>query len=238
MAQEEKETEPGSSGFLWGERQLSLKTMAYDFFKRLIDILGATVLSILFLPICLLTAMAIKLETPGPVFADTPERVGKGARPFKLYKFRSMIENAHLLLRTNPKFKQLYEQYQKSSYKLKDDPRVTKVGRFIRRHSIDEIPQLINVLKGEMSLIGPRPYYFDELKNQQKKYPETKELVQEVLRTKPGITGFWQVSGRSEVNFDRRIEMDARYARRRSILFDLLILLKTPWVMISGQGAM
>lgn len=212
--------------------------MIYDFFKRLIDILGATVLGILFFPICLFAALAIKLETPGPVMADTPERVGKGARPFKLYKFRSMIQNAHLLLRTDPKFKKLYERYRKNSYKLKHDPRVTRVGWFIRKHSIDEIPQLINVLKGDMSLIGPRPYYFDELANQQKKYPETKKLVKEVLKTKPGITGFWQVSGRSEVNFDKRIEMDARYARRRSILFDLIILLKTPWVMISGQGAM
>lgn len=212
--------------------------MIYDLIKRLIDILGATALGILFFPICFFTALAIKLETPGPVFADTPERVGKKARPFKLYKFRSMIQNAHLALRTDPKFKQLYEQYQKNSYKLKHDPRVTRVGRFIRKHSIDEIPQLINVLKGDMSLVGPRPYYFDELKNQQKKYPDTKSLVREVLETKPGITGFWQVSGRSEVNFDKRIEMDARYARKRSIWFDLIILLKTPWVMISGQGAM
>jgi len=212
--------------------------MLYDFLKRLIDIVGSIFLGILFLPVCILTAIAIKLETSGPVFAETPRRVGKNGKSFKLFKFRSMIQNAHILLRTDPRFKKLYEEYKKSSYKLKEDPRVTRVGRFIRKHSIDEIPQLINVLKGEMSLVGPRPYYFDELRDQQKKYPNTKKLVKEVLQVKPGITGAWQVSGRSEINFDKRIQMDADYARRRSILYDFLVLLKTPWVMISGQGAM
>lgn len=212
--------------------------MIYDFLKRLIDIVCSIFLGILFLPICILTAIAIKIETSGPVFADTPERVGKGGKPFKIFKFRSMVQNAHILLRADPKFKKLYEQYKRNSYKLKEDPRVTKVGRFIRKHSIDEVPQLINILKGQMSLVGPRPYYFDELKNQQKKYPKTKELAKKVLKVKPGITGAWQVSGRSEVNFDKRIQMDAGYAERRSIWFDILILLKTPWVMISGKGAM
>lgn len=212
--------------------------MIYDFLKRLIDIACSIFLGILFLPICILTAIAIKIETSGPVFADTPERVGKGGKPFKIFKFRSMVQNAHILLRADPKFKKLYEQYKRNSYKLKEDPRVTKVGRFIRKHSIDEVPQLINILKGQMSLVGPRPYYFDELKNQQKKYPKTKELARKVLKVKPGITGAWQVSGRSEVNFDKRIQMEAGYAERRSIWFDILILLKTPWVMISGKGAM
>jgi len=117
------------------------------------------------------------------------------------------------------------------------DPRVTPVGKIIRKHSIDEIPQLFNVLKGEMSIVGPRPYYSEELEKQQKIYPKTKELVKEVLKVKPGITGFWQVSGRSDVNFDKRIEMDAYYARKRSIFLDILVLLKTPWTMISGKGA-
>jgi len=148
-----------------------------------------------------------------------------------------MIVDAHKLLRTDPRFKKLYREYKKSSYKLFEDPRITLVGKFIRKHSIDEIPQLLNVLKGEMSIVGPRPYYPDELREQQKQYPHTKELVNEVLSVKPGITGFWQVSGRSAVNFDKRIEMDAYYARKRSILLDILILLKTPWIMISGKGA-
>jgi lipopolysaccharide/colanic/teichoic acid biosynthesis glycosyltransferase len=181
--------------------------------------------------------IVIKITSQGPVFADTPERVGMKGKPFKMYKFRSMIVNAHHLLRNDPKYKQLYLQYKNDSYKLKNDPRVTGFGRFIRRHSIDEIPQLANVLKGEMSLVGPRAYYSDELANQQKKYPMTRNLVKEVLSIKPGITGAWQVSGRSEVKFDKRIAIDAEYARKNSIRYDMIILLKTPIAMITGKGA-
>lgn len=209
----------------------------YDRVKRIIDIFLAIFLGIVFAPIILLTALAIKISSPGPVLADTPKRVGKNGRLFYPYKFRSMIVNAHKLLTTNPKFRKLYEEYKCSSYKLHEDPRVTPVGRFIRKHSIDEIPQVLNVLKGEMSIVGPRPYYPDELRAQQKKYPHTKGLVKEVLSVKPGITGIWQVSGRSEVNFDKRIALDAYYAKNRSFLLDLKILLKTPWAMISGKGA-
>lgn len=211
--------------------------MFYDLTKRLLDIVGALVAIVIFFPVAIVTAIAIEIESPGPLLADTPKRVGKNGQQFRLLKFRSMIPNAHNLLHTDPKFKKLLEEYKKSSYKLHNDPRVTKVGKFIRKHSIDEIPQFINVLRGEMSLVGPRAYYPFELDEQQKKYPETKELVKEVLKVKPGITGQWQVSGRSEINFDKRIIMDAMYARKRSILYDILIILKTPWTMISGQGA-
>lgn len=211
--------------------------MQYDNIKRVIDLLGSVVLAVIFLPVCLLTALAIKFDTPGPVFADTPERVGTDGKPFKLYKFRSMVMNAHDSLRSDPYYKKLYKEYKRNSYKLKEDPRVTKVGRFIRKHSIDEIPQLLNVIKGQMSLVGPRPYYPDELVEQQRKYPHTKELVRVVISAKPGITGYWQVSGRSEVNFDKRIKMDADYVTKRSIIFDISILLKSPWAMISGKGA-
>ena len=206
-------------------------------FKRLVDIAVASLLLLLFSPIGLFLAVAIKLNSPGPVFADTPERVGKKGKLFKMYKFRSMIEHAHTILRNDPKMKNLYEQYKKNSYKLKEDPRVTVIGKIMRRHSLDEIPQLINVLRGEMSIVGPRAYYPDELENQQKKYPNTRELVGEVLSIRPGITGYWQVSGRSEVNFDKRIAMDAVYVEKRSLWYDIKILLKTPWAMISGKGA-
>lgn len=211
--------------------------MFYNITKRLLDIVGALVAIVVFLPVAIVTAIAIEIESPGPLLADTPKRVGKDGQQFRLLKFRSMIPNAHNLLHTDPKFKKLLEEYKKSSYKLHNDPRVTKVGKFIRKHSIDEIPQFINVLKGEMSLVGPRAYYPFELEEQQKKYPVTKDLVKEVLKVKPGITGQWQVSGRSEINFDKRIIMDAMYARKKSILYDILIILKTPWAMISGQGA-
>lgn len=212
--------------------------MVYNFVKRLIDIVGAIFLLLLFSPIMVTAAIAIKLTSSGPVFADVPKRVGKGGKLFYPYKFRSMIVNAHELLKTDPKFKKAYEEQQKSGfYKIKHDPRVTPVGKFIRKYSIDEMPQFLNVLKGEMSIVGPRPYYRDELEKQQELFPNTQELVKDTLSVKPGITGFWQVGGRSEVAFDKRIEMDAYYARKRSIWLDILILAKTPWAMISGKGA-
>lgn len=209
----------------------------YPLFKRVIDMSGALLLGILFSPLILATILRIKLDSPGPILADTPQRVGRDGKLFKLYKFRSMVINAHEKLRNDPKLAKLYTEYKRNSYKLKEDPRVTQVGRFIRKHSIDEIPQLLNVLRGEMSLVGPRPYYPDELVEQQRKYPHTKELVKIVLSAKPGITGHWQVSGRSEVNFDKRIKMDADYVKKRSISMDLKILFKSPWAMITGKGA-
>lgn len=202
------------------------------------DIVMSVVLLILFSPVLLATALAIKATSQGPVFADIPKRVGKNKKLFYPYKFRSMIVNAYELLKTDPRFKKAYEEQQKGgNYKIMNDPRVTTVGKFIRKHSIDEVPQLLNVLRGEMSVIGPRPYYSDELALQQKKFPGTEGLIKKVLTVKPGITGYWQVSGRSEVSFDKRIEMDAYYAKNKNLLMDLGIILKTPWVMITGKGA-
>lgn len=214
------------------------KSAFYEFAKRLTDIVFSIVLFLVFLPIIVLVAVLIKLDSSGPILADIPERVGKNGKLFKMYKFRSMVRNAHEILRENPKFSKLFDTYKRESYKLRDDPRITKIGRFLRKHSLDEIPQLINVLKGDMSLVGPRAYYPDELRAQQKKYPGTENAVKIVLSVKPGITGFWQVSGRSEINFDKRIKMDANYVKKRSIFYDLLIVAKTPWAMISGKGAL
>jgi len=208
-----------------------------EYIKRFLDIVLAIILLILFLPLSLVVALLIKLDSKGPIFADVPERVGKDGKLFKMYKFRSMIVNAHNLLRNNARFKKLYQEYKKSSFKLKKDPRVTRVGKFIRKHSLDEIPQLINVLKGEMSIVGPRAYYPDELEDQQKKYPHTKKLVKKVLSVKPGITGLWQVSGRSEINFDKRVAIDAKYVDNISLWEDLRIIFKTPGVMLTGKGA-
>ncbi len=207
------------------------------YLKRFFDMLLASFLIALFYPLCIAAAIAIKLDSPGPIFADVPERVGQHGKRFKMYKFRSMIVNAHYLLRTDPKFEELLEEYKRGSYKLKHDPRITRVGKFIRKHSIDEIPQLLNVIRGDMSIVGPRAYYPDELENQQKKYPTTKNLVSKVLSVKPGITGLWQVSGRSEINFDKRIAIDARYMDNISLLGDIKIMLQTPLVMITGKGA-
>jgi lipopolysaccharide/colanic/teichoic acid biosynthesis glycosyltransferase len=212
--------------------------MKYETAKRILDIFMAIILLIVFAPVFIVAPILIKLDSPGPVFADIPKRVGKDKKLFRMYKFRTMIANAHQLLRTDPKFRKLYEEYKKHSYKLKDDPRVTRVGKILRRFSLDELPQVFNVLKGEMSIVGPRAYYPDELEEQQKVYPQTKKYVEELLKIKPGITGYWQVHGRSEINFDKRVEMDAWYARQRSILEDLKIIIKTPWAMISGKGAL
>lgn len=214
------------------------KSAFYLTVKRLMDIVSSVLLLVVFFPLIVIIAIAIKLDSRGPILADTPRRVGRNGKLFKMYKFRSMVENAHEILRENPKYSMLYDVYKKGSYKLKNDPRITKVGRFIRKHSLDEIPQALNILKGEMSLVGPRAYYPDELRNQQRKYPHTTDSVKVVLSVKPGVTGFWQVSGRSEINFDKRIEMDAAYVRKRSIPYDLWIIAKTPWAMISGKGAL
>lgn len=214
--------------------------MLFELIKRVIDLVGAVFLIILFSPMMLVTAILIKLTSPGPLLVErdnsTAQRVGKNGKIFYHYKFRSMMVDAYNVLKTDPKFKRLYQEYKKSSFKLRKDPRITKVGKFIRKYSIDETPQFFNVLRGEMSIVGPRPYFVDELEEQQKKYPHTREFVKETLTVRPGITGYWQVSGRSEVHFDKRIEMDAYYARKKSFLFDIMILLKTPWAMISGKG--
>ncbi len=208
--------------------------MLYDYTKRLIDILGATVGIILLSPIYFLIALAIKLDSPGPLLAHTPMRVGRDGKLFRMYKFRSMVQNAQELLDQNP---ELLEQYKKNSYKIFNDPRVTKVGKVLRRYSIDELPQFFNILKGEMSLVGPRAYYPYELEDQQVKYPASRKYVKIILSGKPGVTGVWQVSGRSNINFDKRVEMDASYVERRSVLYDISLILKTIPAVISGKGA-
>ncbi len=213
------------------------KDQPYYFFKRLFDIILSVLIGLFALPVCLLTAIAIKADSLGPILADIPPRVGKNRQPFKLFKFRSMIPNAHQLIREDPKFKKAFEELKKNNFKLKNDPRITRVGKFIRKYSIDELPQLANVLKGEMSLVGPRPYYADELADYEKRFPRTKRLIKEALTVKPGITGLWQVSGRSDVNFEERITLDAHYAKRKNLIDDIVILVKSPWVVLTGKGA-
>lgn len=208
--------------------------MFYDFAKRLIDIVGSTVGLAILSPLLFLVAIAIKLDSPGPILADTPRRAGRSGKLFKIYKFRSMVQNAHEILESNPK---LMEEYKKNSYKIFNDPRVTRVGKILRRFSLDELPQFFNIVKGEMSLVGPRAYYPYELEEQQKEYPASRKFVKVILSGKPGVTGLWQVSGRSEINFEKRVEMDAQYVKKRSLLYDFWIMLKTIPAVISGRGA-
>ncbi|MBU1032077.1 sugar transferase [Patescibacteria group bacterium] len=208
--------------------------MIYDFLKRFIDIIGSLLGLIFLSPLLLLVALAISIDSPGPIFADTPMRAGKNGKLFRIYKFRSMVQNAHEILEKNP---DLMEEYKRHGYKIFNDPRVTRVGKFIRKYSIDELPQSLNILKGEMSLVGPRAYYPYELEEQQKNYPASRKYVKVILSGKPGLTGVWQVTGRSEINFDKRVKMDAMYVKKRSIFYDFWLILKTVPAVLSGRGA-
>lgn len=211
--------------------------MIYDFLKRTLDIIGALTGIIITSPIMLVTAILIKLDSPGPVFADIPTRAGRNGKRFRMYKFRSMIVGAHDMLHKDPRLRNLLKKYKENNYKIDRDPRWTRVGSVIRKLSIDELPQLFNILTGEMSLVGPRAYYPFELEEQQEKYPHTTEFVKIILRAKPGLTGAWQTSGRSEINFDKRVEMDASYVKRQSILYDIWLILKTVPAVLARKGA-
>jgi lipopolysaccharide/colanic/teichoic acid biosynthesis glycosyltransferase len=199
---------------------------AYLICKRFIDILGATVGLILLSPLFLIVAFLIKLEdNNGPVIFKQI-RVGKGGKEFYMYKFRSMVANAEELKA------QLMAQNEVTGpvFKMKNDPRVTKVGKIIRKTSIDELPQLFNVLKGEMSLVGPRPPLPDEVA----KYTSYEMQRLSVI---PGLTCYWQVSGRSNLSFDEWIELDLKYINERNMFMDLKLILKTILVLFGSKDA-
>ncbi len=206
--------------------------------KRPLDIIGALIALVLFSPLMLVTALAVKLSSPGPIiFRQT--RLGRSGVPFVFYKFRSMVagnnDQIHrdyvksLIEGENGKVNQADES--EPMFKIKADPRVTWVGRIIRKTSIDELPQLFNVLKGDMSLVGPRPPVPYEAENYQSWH------LRRVLDIKPGITGLWQVEGRSKVTFDEMVRMDLRYIRSCSLSLDLRILAKTVLVVLRTDGA-
>ena len=200
--------------------------LAYDpTFKRLLDVLLAGIGLVLTLPIWLAVAIAIKLESRGPVFF-VQERVGYRGRRFQFLKFRSMYENAEAGLQ------HLLSANEASGpvFKIRNDPRITRVGKLIRKTSLDELPQLINVLRGEMSLVGPRPPIARETESY-------RPADHERFLVKPGLTCLWQVRGRSDVDFDTWMEYDREYVRDRSLLLDLQILLRTVVVVLSCRGA-
>ncbi|MDY6915123.1 MAG: exopolysaccharide biosynthesis polyprenyl glycosylphosphotransferase [Candidatus Cloacimonadota bacterium] len=196
------------------------------FLKRVIDLVLSIIFLIILSPIMVLTSLAIVIEDPGPIlFFQT--RIGKDGKPFDFYKFRSMVVDA------DKKKKDLLSKNESKNgiiFKMKRDPRVTKVGRFIRHFSIDELPQLINVLKGDMSLVGPRPPLPSEVNSYS--LEDRKRL-----HIKPGITCIWQVSGRSDIPFNKQVELDKQYISSHSFWKDLLILLKTIPAVITGKGA-
>ncbi|HLD50884.1 hypothetical protein A3K34_02920 [candidate division WWE3 bacterium RIFOXYC1_FULL_40_10] len=210
----------------------------YDIGKRIIDIFGAIVGIVLFSPILLGAAIWVKVVSPeGPVFADIKNRVGKDKKPFKLLKFRSMVPNGYDYLKKN--YPELHKKYEENNYKLEadEDPRLIKGAKLFRKYSIDELPQFFNVLAGNMSIVGPRAYYFYEIDEQLARHPEEEQYMKKALTVKPGITGLWQVSGRSQLGFVNRVKLDAEYAEKKSLVYDLKIILKTPYVVITGKGA-
>lgn len=209
-------------------REIALFNM-YLFIKRGIDILGASIGLLIASPFFIvISLMYLFGENKGPViFRQT--RIGEGGNEFKIYKFRSMVVNAEEKLKAN---EILFKKYVENSYKLEpeEDPRITKTGRFLRKTSLDELPQLINVLKGEMSLVGPRPVVVEEL-------DEYGNKVSDFLSVKPGVTGYWQVSGRSEVLYPERVGVELYYVYNQSLLLDIKILFKTIQVVLLKKGA-
>ena len=207
------------------------QNIAYRFVKRIVDVLAGIVGVVLLIPIMIVVEALriIKKENDGPLFY-TQLRIGKNGRQFKMYKFRSMCMNADERLKEylqeNEEARKEYKKYKK----LKCDPRITKVGKVLRATSLDEFPQFINVLKGDMSLVGPRPY----LPREQK---EMGEYYIGITKVKPGITGPWQIKGRSKITFEDRLKMDFEYANKSSLLRDAKILVKTFTKVIDKDGA-
>ncbi|MVX63218.1 sugar transferase [Clostridium chromiireducens] len=197
----------------------------YYFFKRTMDILCSLTGLIILTPILLIVGLLIKLESKGPIiFAQ--ERIGKNGEVFKMYKFRSMVINAEELK------EKLHSKNEMSGpmFKMKDDPRVTRIGKFIRKTSIDELPQLLNVLKGEMSLVGPRP----SLPKEVEKFDN---WMMTRLKVKPGLTCYWQVSGRNDIDFEDWMKLDLRYVENRCILVDIKLIFKTFFVLFGDKHA-
>ncbi|MFL0246221.1 sugar transferase [Candidatus Clostridium stratigraminis] len=201
------------------------KDWTYYFIKKLIDIIGAITGILLLSPVLIITALAIRLESKGPIIFSQ-ERIGLNGKAFKMYKFRSMVENAEELL---DKLKNKNEM-SGPMFKIKKDPRITKVGRFIRKTSIDELPQLFNVLKGDMSLVGPRP-------NLPREVIRFNEYQKQKLLVKPGLTCYWQVMGRNKIGFEQWMELDIKYLKERNTWVDIKLIFKTFSVFFGDDGA-
>lgn len=199
-----------------------------DMVKRAFDIVGALALMLALAPVLAVVAALVRLSGPKVLFAHP--RVGQGGRIFPCYKFRTMVPNAQFVLdRLLADRADLRLEWERD-FKLKDDPRVTRIGKFLRKYSLDELPQFWNVLRGDMSLVGPRPIIADELK----RYGRHVDCY---LAARPGVTGLWQVSGRSDVDYDDRVRLDREYIGRRCLAVDLAIVCKTAWVVLRRRGA-
>ncbi|MGL5479032.1 MAG: sugar transferase [Clostridium sp.] len=198
----------------------------YLFVKRALDIVLSLIALIVFSPIFLIVAVAIRLDSKGAI-AFGHKRLGKDRREIKVYKFRTMVQNADEVF--NNFTKEQKEEYYKT-FKLDNDPRITKVGEFLRKTSLDELPQLFNILKGDMSIVGPRPIVQKEVE----KYGEYADKFFSVI---PGLTGYWQANGRSDTSYEERVQMDMYYIDNRSLIFDAKIIIQTIISVVKKEGA-
>jgi exopolysaccharide biosynthesis polyprenyl glycosylphosphotransferase len=216
----------GYSGmFSINSRNLAYNRPLFCFTKRCMDIVLSIFLLLGTLPLWLIIATFIKFQDGGPIFFKHC-LIGKGGKKFELIKFRTMVNNAEEFFEKNP---QLLEEFRKH-YKLKKDPRITPFGKWLRKSSLDELPQLINIFKGDMSLVGPRPIKEEEVE-------KFGDFQNERVKLRPGLTGYWQVSGRSNTSYEERVQLDLFYIRKVTIWMDLIILLKTPLIVLKGHGA-
>ena len=215
-----------SNTSMTGYERLTNKRTIYRYIKRIIDVVLASIALVVLSPIFLIIALAIKLESKGPVFFKHT-RIGKDGKIIKLYKFRSMVTNAEELIKAfTPEQMKEY----KENYKLTNDPRITKVGKFLRKTSLDELPQLLNIIKGDLTIIGPRPVIAEELK----KYGTNTEKF---LSVTPGLTGYWAANGRSCTTYEQRMQMELYYIYNLSLKMDVKVFFKTIEAVIKREGA-
>ncbi len=198
---------------------------AYHMVKRVFDLVAASLGLIILFPVFLIVSIMVALSGGLPVMFKQ-QRVGYRGKPFFIYKFRTMVRNAEQILKDRP---ELLEEYRKN-FKIEHDPRISKVGNFLRRSSLDELPQLLNVIKGDMSLVGPRPIVIPELT----KYGDDQEMY---MAMRPGCTGLWQCGGRSATTYEERVALDKEYFQRAGLRFDLYIIFKTVFAIFSARGA-
>ena len=205
------------------------KKLIYLFIKRMFDIIFSLLGIVMLIPIALVVKVCYMLTGDFHRIFFTQNRIGKDGKEFKFYKFRSMVPNADEVLKELLKDKELKKEYRVNK-KLRNDPRITKIGKLLRRTSLDELPQVINIFKGEMSVIGNRPYLPREKE-------DMTEFFEEIVKTKPGLTGYWQVSGRSDTSFRRRMELESYYSNNYGLKLDIKIFFKTIRVVLFGSGA-
>ena len=223
-----RQTLNSDNSYAWISRYKTHKTIYnntfYNLSKRIFDIVACTLALLLLSPILLVCILLIKIESPKGSIMFTQQRTGKHGKRFRMYKFRTMVHNAEEM-----KLKLAHlNELQWPDFKITNDPRITKIGRFMRKTSLDELPQLLNVIKGDMSLVGPRPTSFAA---------DTYQLWQtQRLSVAPGLTGLWQIYGRAQTEFDERLRMDIAYIERRCFMLDIEILFRTVQSVIKGRG--